>query len=78
MEWVRETERQKAKNLKEIKSIGLDFNMIENQAHCIDLSYQNQVYYTRDINSLNSFENVLANKIVWEMVLFDNFGQSLN
>ena len=38
--------------------------MIENQAHCIDLSYQNQVYYTRDINFLNSFENMLANKIV--------------
>jgi len=34
----------------------------------LDLALQNQVPYTRDVSLLNSFENVLTNKIV--LVLF--------
>ena len=52
-------------NLNKIKSIGLDFFMIE-----LNLAHQNRVYCTRDASFLNSFENVLTNKIVWKLMLF--------
>ena len=34
------------------------------------LALQNRVYCTRDVSFLNSFENVLINKIVWKLMLF--------
>ena len=36
----------------------------------LNLAQQNRVPYTRDVILLNSFENVLTNKIVWVLVLF--------
>ena len=56
-------------NLKEIDFYGLD-SMIENESNGLSFTFQNRVYYIRDISFLNSFENVLTNKIVWKSVLF--------
>ena len=33
------------------------------------LAFQNQVYYIQDVSFLNSFENILINKIVWKSIL---------
>ena len=47
---------------------GLEF--VEIEFFVLNLAYQNQVYYTRDVSFLNSFENMLTNEIVWKLVLF--------
>ena len=36
----------------------------------LDIWFQNRVSYSRVVKLLNSFENVLINKIVWVLVLF--------
>ena len=43
---------------------------IEIEFNGLNLAIQNQVYRTQDISFLNSFENVLTNKIIWVLVLF--------
>ena len=48
-------------NLKEIDFYGLYFN---DEFNGLDLAFQNRVYCTRDVSFLNSFENVLTNKII--------------
>ena len=37
---------------------------VEIEFNGLDLAIQNQVYRTQDVSFLNSFENVLTNKIV--------------
>ena len=55
-------------NLNEIESNRLNF--VEIEFIVLDLEHRNQVYYTWNVSFLTSFENVLANKIVWKLVLF--------
>lgn len=53
------------------KSIFMDsISMTENESNGLNLTFQNRVYYTWDISFLNSFGNVLINKIVWKLILF--------
>ena len=54
-------------NLKEIDFYGLYFN---DEFNGLDLAFQNRVYCTRDVSFLNSFENMLTNKIIWKSMLF--------
>ena len=54
--------------MTENKCNGLEF--VEIEFFVLNLAYQNQVYYTRDVSFLNSFENMLTNEIVWKLVLF--------
>ena len=55
-------------NLNEIESNKLEFYEIE--FIVLNLEHRNQVYCTWDISFLNSFKNMLTNKIVWKSVLF--------
>ena len=44
-------------------NVGLEFIIL-------DLAQQNQVFHSRVVSLINSFENVLTNEIVWVLVLF--------
>ena len=46
------------------------FPCIELKLVMLDLAQQNRVPHTRNVSLLNSFENMLTNKIVWVLVLF--------
>ena len=54
----------------EIESVRLNFNLNEPSSMDSILALQNRVFCTRDVSFLNSFENVLTNKIVWNVMLF--------
>ena len=63
-------QQQKKVQFIEIESYGLDFYMTELEFYveiefiALDLTHQNRVQCARDVSFLNSFENVLTNKIV--------------
>ena len=43
---------------------------MENEFITLDLEPQNRFSHTQDVGLLNSFENVLTNKIICKLVLF--------
>ena len=55
--------------MTELEYITLEFH-VEIVFIILDLAHKNQVYCTRDVSFLNSFENVLLNEIVLKLVLF--------
>ena len=45
--------------------------MTENESHRLDLAFQNRIYCTWDISFLNSFENLLTNKLFVNQCYFE-------